>query len=228
LIPNYVILRNLSGREFEELCKTVFERLGYRNVELGPGTGDLGADIIMESPSHERVVVQCKRYLGRTVDRRFVDELYAVVKRHNADVGMLVTTGRFTENAKKCALDLYDVKLELIDLKDFKYLAERAGFIVYDEPGLERLPWGLYRIAETRIDDYVDTARPQPKIQTSTTPSWLRIASQMVGTAVGMLIGIAVGLGTAVSKAAASHAAVMGSRRKHRRKTKPNSWWSWW
>jgi hypothetical protein len=223
LMPYRVILRSLGGRDFEELCKTVFERLGYRDVKLGPGRGDLGADIIMESPRHEKIVVQCKHHLGKGIGRSAIDELYATAKRFNADVGMLVTTGYFTENAKKCALDLYDVRLELIDLKDFKRLAERAGYIVYDGSGLPQLLWRRYRVTESRIDDYVDTARPQPKIQTSTTPSWLRIASQIVGTAVGMLIGIVVGLGTAVSQAA-----VMSSRRKHRRKTKPNSWWSWW
>jgi hypothetical protein len=222
-MPYRVILRSLGGRDFEELCKTVFERLGYRDVKLGPGRGDLGADIRMESPMHEKIVVQCKHHLGKGIGRSAIDELYATAKRFNADVGMLVTTGYFTESAKKCALDLYDVRLELIDLKDFKRLAERAGYIVYDEAGLEQLPWGLHSDGITTIDEYVDTAGPQPQIQTSSTPPWLRIAGQIIGTAVGMLIGIVVGLGTAVSQAA-----VMSSRRKHRRKTKPNSWWSWW
>jgi hypothetical protein len=38
-MPYRVNLRGLGGRDFEELCKTVFERLGYRKVELGPGRG---------------------------------------------------------------------------------------------------------------------------------------------------------------------------------------------
>jgi hypothetical protein len=226
LMPYRVILRSLGGRDFEELCKTVFERLGYRNVKLGPGRGDLGADIIMESPRHEKIVVQCKHHLGKGIGRSAIDELYATAKRFNADVGMLVTTGYFTESAKKCALDLHDVRLELIDLKDFKRLAERAGYIVYDGLGLPQLLWRRYRVTESRIDDYVDTTSLQQKIQTSVTPPWLRMA-MIAGIAAAVLI-VMLAAPLVMVAAILFAVAVMSSRRKHRRKTKPNSWWSWW
>jgi hypothetical protein len=226
LMPYHVNLESLEWRDFEELCKTVFERLGYRNVKLGPGKGDLGADIVMKSPSYERIVVQCKHHLGKSISRSAIDELYAAAKRFNADVGMLVTTGYFTENAKKCALDLYDVRLELIDLEGFKRLAERAGYIVYDGSGLPQLSWTRYRVTESRIDDYVDTASLQQKIQTSVTSPWLRMAMIAGIAAVVFIAMIAAPL---VMVAAILFAvAVMSSRRKHRRKTKSNSWWSWW
>jgi hypothetical protein len=180
----------------------------------------------MESPRHEKIVVQCKHHLGKGIGRSAIDELYATAKRFNADVGMLVTTGYFTENAKKCALDLYDVRLELIDLKDFKRLAERAGYIVYDGSGLPQLLWRRYRVTESRIDDYVDTTSLQQKIQTSVTPPWLRMA-MIAGIAAAVLI-VMLAAPLVMVAAILFAVAVMSSRRKHRRKTKPNSWWSWW
>jgi hypothetical protein len=147
-----VVLKHLDGHGFEELCKRVFERLGYRNVTLGRRKKDSGADIIMVSPNYERVIVQCKHYLGRGIGRSTIDELYATAKRFLADIGMLVTTGYFTENAKKCASD-FDIKLELIDFIRFREIARQAGFIVYtDDPNqspksttnlLEQIPTGV-------------------------------------------------------------------------------------
>lgn len=103
----------LSGLDFEELCKTLLQRLGFQ-VETTKQSGDGGIDLIaycnrpMLKGKH---IVQCKRYAGG-VGEPIVRDLYGVVMAERANKGILITTGYFTLSAAKFASDK---NLELID-----------------------------------------------------------------------------------------------------------------
>ncbi len=90
----------MSPREFEELIARLLVRDGHTQVRVVGGRGDLGADVIGVDPQGHRVVVQCKRYFGQPVSsgdvQRFLGTVWA---EHRADLGVFVTTSRFTAAA---------------------------------------------------------------------------------------------------------------------------------
>jgi hypothetical protein len=126
-----IVLEDLSGFDFEVVCKRVFEGLGYKDVGLGPRVSDAGRDIIMNSPTGETVIVECKHHLWQTVGRPVVQKLHSAVMYFSAAKGILVTTGYFSEEARDYAARLGGL-VELVDLNRFKEIAEKAGFAVYE------------------------------------------------------------------------------------------------
>jgi len=131
-VDRIIILEDLDGFEFEEVCKKIFESLGWRDVRMGPRTSDAGRDIIMVSPEGETVIVECKHHLWRTVGRPVVQKLHSAVIYFGAKKGFLITTGYFSQEAVEYASRLGGV-VELIDLRRFKDLADKAGFVVYEK-----------------------------------------------------------------------------------------------
>ncbi|MFK4150057.1 restriction endonuclease [Streptomyces sp. NPDC004065] len=104
----------LSPEEFEQAVAALCERDGCARVEVVGGAGDLGADVLAETPDGRRLVVQCKRYLGThrvgsEELQRFGGTCYTV---HGADVAILVTTGDVTapaaEYAERCGIVCVD------------------------------------------------------------------------------------------------------------------------
>lgn len=97
---------DMSPREFEEAVRDMFEGLGY-SLALTKQSGDGGIDL----DGHRtglgggRVVVQCKRYSG-AVSVAQVRDLFGVVSSDsNIEAGFLVTTGRFSDQARGFAKD---------------------------------------------------------------------------------------------------------------------------
>ncbi len=110
----------LTPREFENFVGYVFKSKGY-HVESINHTKDQGADIVM-SRRDEKVCVQVKRY-GGSVGNKAVQEVVASLPYYNADRGIVVTTGRFTEAAKTLA-SVNEV--ELIDGAKFSKLVRET------------------------------------------------------------------------------------------------------
>ncbi|MFI7487849.1 restriction endonuclease [Micromonospora echinaurantiaca] len=101
---NVAVTDHMSGPEFEQFVARLMRASGYRNVTVSGGSGDMGADVIGQSPCGRRVVVQCKRYkgnLGSPHVQRFAGTAREI---HRADVALLVTTGRPTAQARDVAL----------------------------------------------------------------------------------------------------------------------------
>ncbi|WP_328851276.1 restriction endonuclease [Micromonospora globbae] len=101
---NVAVTDHMSGPEFEQFVARLMRASGYRNVTVCGGAGDMGADVIGQSPCSRRVVVQCKRYkgnLGSPHVQRFAGTARDI---HRADVALLVTTGRPTVQAREVAL----------------------------------------------------------------------------------------------------------------------------
>ena len=89
---------NLSPRDFEMWCAARLRDQGFRVTEVG-GQGDHGVDLIAEK-GVERVVVQCKRWLGAGyVGEPQVRDLYGAMHHASATGAMLITTGGFSEPA---------------------------------------------------------------------------------------------------------------------------------
>lgn len=100
-------LDRMSGIEFEEFLKALFERKGFK-VQMTPPSGDYGVDLILTRPgSPERIAVQAKRYHRKhTVGVRAIQEVYAGKDYYGCSRAIVVTTSYFTENAKQSARKL--------------------------------------------------------------------------------------------------------------------------
>lgn len=131
-----VCLETLDGFEFEDFCAELFQRLGYKNVKLAPRVADTGIDILMKAipPSGKivQIIVECKHHLGKTIGRPVIQKLHSAVITFSARRGMVITTGHFSDEARKHAKMISDVKMDLIDLSELKRLGEKVGFEIYE------------------------------------------------------------------------------------------------
>lgn len=120
-------LDRLSGTEFEELLKDIFERLGY-NVQKTRASHDYGADLIIKKAG-QVAVVQAKCYSG-TVGIKAVQEIISSKKHYGAKDLIVATNSSFSRDASILASE-YDVKL--IDRETLKTLIEKTHIKVATE-----------------------------------------------------------------------------------------------
>lgn len=111
------LLRSLSPEGFENFCQHLLRIYGFENVTVTPVGKDGGIDgygILQLNPFVSfKVIFQCKRYQG-TVSRSQVGDLRnAMIGR--ADKGIMITTGIFSEDAKREASREGAPPIELID-----------------------------------------------------------------------------------------------------------------
>ena len=95
-------LDGISWREFELLVGEAYRIQGYRIIELGGNGPDGGVDLVMLK-GNEKFLVQCKQWKAYKVGVSIVRELYGVMAAKGATGGFVVTSGRFTEDAKAFA-----------------------------------------------------------------------------------------------------------------------------
>ena len=95
-------LDGMSWREFELLVGEAFRLQGYRVIENGGAGPDGGIDLVM-TKSNEKFLVQCKQWKAFKVGVDVVRELYGVMAAKGATGGFVVTSGRFTDDAKAFA-----------------------------------------------------------------------------------------------------------------------------
>jgi restriction system protein len=95
-------LHKLSWRDFELLVSEFFRRRGFSVKEVGGGGPDGGVDLIISSGT-DRYVVQCKKWKARKVDVTTVRELYGVMAAMSAAGAFVVTSGTFTDEARRFA-----------------------------------------------------------------------------------------------------------------------------
>jgi restriction system protein len=91
-----------SPAEFEQLVGRLYRSAGC-TVRAGGGAGDLGLDVLAVSPAGLRLVTQCKRYGPRNPVGSLEVQAFLGTYRniHHADVGVFVTTSRFTRAARR-------------------------------------------------------------------------------------------------------------------------------
>jgi restriction system protein len=104
------IIRELTWREFEWMVGEAYRRQGY-DVSETPDGPDGGVDLVARKDG-EKYLIQCKHWKRHKIDVRVVREFLGVLYKAGASGGTIVTTGSFTEPARKEAAGQ---ALELID-----------------------------------------------------------------------------------------------------------------
>lgn len=109
---NVAVTDGMSGPDFEQYVARLLRATGCRRVTVCGGRNDMGADITAYLPDGRRLVVQCKRYVGKLGSpdvQRFAGTVRDI---HGADVALLVTTGFPSkpawEVARRCRITLVD------------------------------------------------------------------------------------------------------------------------
>jgi restriction system protein len=115
------LLHELSPRQFENLTERLYNSMGYETL-LTQSTRDGGLDVtakIDDGARREFLLIECKRYAG-LVDVLIVRGLNGVLKtKIAANRGVVVTSGKFTADAKKFA---DETSIQLIDGDKFVLL----------------------------------------------------------------------------------------------------------
>jgi restriction system protein len=111
------VLQSISPKGFENISKRLLREYGFENVEVTGGSHDGGIDgygILELNPFVSmRVLFQCKRYKGSVSRAQVGDFRNAMIGR--AEKGIILTTGNFTEEAKREASRDGAPPIELID-----------------------------------------------------------------------------------------------------------------
>jgi len=100
--PTANALNSMSWQEFELLVGEGFRQQGYQVTESGGGGADGGVDLVLHKGG-DKLLVQCKQWKAFAVGVTVVRELYGVMAADGAAGGFIVTSGRFTPEAKAFA-----------------------------------------------------------------------------------------------------------------------------
>ncbi len=91
----------MDGWEFERRLEAHFVTMGW-TVLRTPGSGDHGADLILTTPDHRKIVIQCKRY-NSPVGIDAVQDVLNGKLFYVADGAMVVTNSHLTPGALRFA-----------------------------------------------------------------------------------------------------------------------------
>lgn len=121
------VLQSLTPSGFERFCMYLLRVSGFDRVEVTPAGKDGGIDgfgVLQVNPFVSfKIIFQCKRYKN-TVSRAQVGDLRnAMIGR--ADKGIMITTGIFSEDAKREAARDGAPAIELVDGNDLVRMLER-------------------------------------------------------------------------------------------------------
>ena len=95
-------LDGMPWQEFELLVGEAFRLQGFRIAETGGGGPDGGVDLVLTKGT-EKFLVQCKQWKAFKVGVDVVRQLYGVMAAKGAAGGFVVTSGRYTDDAKAFA-----------------------------------------------------------------------------------------------------------------------------
>lgn len=96
------VLDGMNWRQFERLVAEAFRLQGFHVAEIGGGGADGGIDLVLKRGG-ETFLVQCKQWKAFKVGVEVVRELYGVMAAKGAAGGFVVTSGRFTAEARDFA-----------------------------------------------------------------------------------------------------------------------------
>jgi restriction endonuclease Mrr len=120
---------------FERLIQTVLIGLGAEECRIVPRLQDKGADLIatfrVAGAFEQRVAVQAKHWQPEPpVDRSVVEQLIRGIEAEGAHLGMVITSGSFSDDANQAAqqyLDEKGIRIELVDGDQFAKLIVEHG-----------------------------------------------------------------------------------------------------
>jgi restriction system protein len=121
------LLQSMTPHGFERFCKYLLRVYGFERVEVTPIGKDGGIDgygVLQINPFVSfKVIFQCKRY-KQTVSRAQVGDLRnAMIGR--AEKGIMITTGIFSEDAKREAAREGAPPIELVDGNELVRMLEK-------------------------------------------------------------------------------------------------------
>lgn len=96
-IYNISQINTLSGVEFENYLKLLFEKMGY-SVQTTPKSKDFGADLIVEK-NGRKTIVQAKCY-GHTVGVSAVQEIIAARAHYDTFEALVISNQKFSKEAE--------------------------------------------------------------------------------------------------------------------------------
>lgn len=97
--PAASTIDGMSWAEFEMLVGEAYRLQGFQVTETGGGGPDGGVDLVL-TRGGEKFFVQCKHWKAFKVGVETVRELYGVMAARGATGGFVVTSGRFTNDAR--------------------------------------------------------------------------------------------------------------------------------
>lgn len=122
------VLQTVSPIGFEHICKRLLREHGFENVFVTQASRDGGIDgygtLELNPFVSMKVLFQCKRYQGTISRSQVGDFRNAMIGR--ADKGIILTTGTFSEDAKREASREGAPPIELIDGKKLVELFEKV------------------------------------------------------------------------------------------------------
>lgn len=135
------VLLQLPPAGFERLCQRILREAGFEKVTVTGQTGDGGIDgtgrLRLNTFVSFQVCFQCKRYTGSVGASTIRDFRGSIVGR--ADKGIILTTGTFTQDAKREAQRDGAMPIELVDgeqiidmLEEFEIGFSKRMITVYD------------------------------------------------------------------------------------------------
>lgn len=111
------ILKTMKPSGFEKICKRLLTEIGIHDIVIKGGSGDQGIDgiglIKLNEVVNFNIIFQCKRYSDAVSPHHVRD--FRGTMQGRADKGLILTTGRFTQEAKKEASRDGVPPIELID-----------------------------------------------------------------------------------------------------------------
>lgn len=111
------LIQKLPSSGFEKLCKRLLTEIGINDIAVTGGSGDQGIDgkgiVKLNDVVSLNIVFQCKRY-KETVSPHHVRDFRGAMQGRG-EKGLIITTGRFTKEAKSEASRDGVTPIELID-----------------------------------------------------------------------------------------------------------------
>lgn len=107
----------MEGHAFEQWCAELLRKNGFVDVEVTPGSGDQGVDVIAVKEG-VRYAIQCKCY-SSDLSNKPVQEVHTGKSIYKCQVGVVMTNRHFTLGAKEAA--------------------EATGVLLWDRDKLEEL-----------------------------------------------------------------------------------------
>lgn len=123
---------------FENLVKEVMKGLGATDAKVLSRSQDKGADVLatfyVAGAFQQVVAIQAKYWQpDPPVGKNVVEQLIKGIEAEDADLGMIITSGVFSDEATAAAQQYYDekgIKIELVDGEQFAKLILERGFII--------------------------------------------------------------------------------------------------
>jgi len=116
-------LRDLSWEEFREYVMGLFQKLGY-SPEGNGAMDNEHADLRLKRDARTSLVC-CKKYYVRKIPHSMVLEFFeTMLKSPSLEKGYFITTGSFSQEARKFASDKPLVLIDGESLMDFARIAE--------------------------------------------------------------------------------------------------------